>query len=66
LYLLVDSWNCDETGAPCAADGAIPEGDETNNLTHLDDLTVTGENPPHTTTQLDMLPLRSTQPGKGD
>jgi hypothetical protein len=66
LYLLVDSWNCDETGAQCAVAGVLPEGDETNNLTYLNGLTVTGDNPPQTTTHVVELPVRPPQPGKGE
>jgi hypothetical protein len=62
----VDSWNCNsETGA-CEPTGAVEEADETNNLTHLGGLTVTGENPPHTTIQAEELPIRPAQPGTGE
>lgn len=64
VYLLVDSWNCDANGEQCVAAGAIAERNETNNLTHLGGLTVTGENPPLTTTQAEALPLRPPQPGE--
>jgi hypothetical protein len=66
LYLLVDSWNCDEQGEQCVATGVEQERDETNNLTHLGGLTVTGENPPQPTIQTEALPIRPSQPEKGE
>jgi hypothetical protein len=66
LYLLVDSWNCDANGEQCVTGGAVDEGDETNNLTHLNGLTVTGGNPSQTTIQTEALPIRPSQPGKGE
>jgi outer membrane protein assembly factor BamB len=40
LYLLVDSWN------PASLDGAVSESNETNNLSAIHGLVVTGTNPP--------------------
>lgn len=45
LYVLVDSWNRDESGAIRAPDGAIPERDEGNNLVQRE-ITVTPGTPP--------------------
>jgi hypothetical protein len=45
VYVVVDSWNCDSETGQCVAGGAVEESDETNNLTHLGGLEVTGENP---------------------
>jgi hypothetical protein len=42
IYALADSWNTS------GSSGVIEESDETNNLAHIDGLTVTGTNPPYT------------------
>jgi hypothetical protein len=45
VYVVVDSWNCDADMSQCVPTGAVVEEDETNNLTRLGGLVVTGANP---------------------
>jgi hypothetical protein len=62
LYLLVDSWNCNEQGEQCVTSGVEQESDEANNLTHLDGLTVMGENPATTRMHARDVPPRTALP----
>ncbi|NJP06213.1 MAG: hypothetical protein HC837_11615 [Chloroflexaceae bacterium] len=55
-WVQVDSWD------PDSSTGNIAESDETNNLTQLSGLTVTGDNPPSLASEGREVPDRPAQP----
>ncbi|MBP7691746.1 MAG: tandem-95 repeat protein [Anaerolineales bacterium] len=65
LYLYVDSWNCDPSTSACVADGAVLEGDETNNRfarTGLGPLETSADAAPLSASFSLDLPARPAQP----